>query len=663
VVSASRLLRAALLAGACALFFATHVFVEYIGIRTRLVTAPVTATGGMVRVSVLPAKLKEIQSPFAVIARIRNDAGAADHFVIQVDDTPVCDPSVAAKSTHRVDCVLNREWSSRVPHEVSIRSSASQWTLEYLEFSTHHGSSSGALKLIVLPAISKRYAPPAPGWIAVLWLVLTGILLLPSPPLPRWISALHKTIVGLFILWTGVSLLSSWVSAYSVIVEVSSFALWLVLLVAPRLYQVSRGLAAALATSPATWASIARRVLVAALVLACFGAVLERRLHEAFHGNYSGFLRLSRARIDANPMLEGRADVKQSLILEDSPGYDSQFMYAMTFDPFLMRYQNRPAMYQLFIDSPPYRYGRIGFSVLTKILSGDHWNLYPATMIKSILGALALCAFTIAVAARGSGGSALWGALIILVPGFWTSLYMGLPEPVAAAALLSGYLCVRSRQWVAAGLLFAVSILVRETGALLVVCLAASLIISGRWRVALGLLAMSIVPLILWRLYVGWVFFPEFGALAFPKPPDDFGAPFAGMINLWTAVARGQYWPDLWAMRRASLCYSMVVAGGFGLASVLAIKKPSPVTIASAGYGVMAILFNLKNVWVQAVNAERLTSDLLLTLALASAVGFPGYSRSLRTGVLIFWTAAAGYVWFGMFDAPYIRSTLLPGLW
>jgi hypothetical protein len=241
MVSSSRLFRAALMAGACGLFFATHVFVEYVGIRAKLVTAPIAATDGMVRASVTPAKLKDLRAPFALIARIRNAAGSSEQFVIQVDDTQVCDPSIAAKSTHRVDCVLNREWNSRVPHEVTIRSSASQWTLEYLEFATHHGSSSGALTLVVLPAVSNLYVKPGPGWIAFLWLVLWAVLLVPAWPLPRLLSVLHKVVLGFFILWAAVCLFSSWVSRYSIVVYAGSLLSWLVLLMAPRIYLLIRG--------------------------------------------------------------------------------------------------------------------------------------------------------------------------------------------------------------------------------------------------------------------------------------------------------------------------------------------------------------------------------------------------------------------------------------
>ena len=111
--SASRLLRAAVISGACALFFSTHVFVDYVWIRAKIVRAPVAATGGHVRATATPEVLKGLPAPFAVIARIRNDATAAGRFIIQIDGRTVCEPSVAARSTHRIDCAFERDWTSR----------------------------------------------------------------------------------------------------------------------------------------------------------------------------------------------------------------------------------------------------------------------------------------------------------------------------------------------------------------------------------------------------------------------------------------------------------------------------------------------------------------------------------------------------------------------
>ena len=238
--SASRLLRAAVISGACALFFSTHVFVDYVWIRAKIVRAPVAATGGHVRATATPEVLKGLPAPFAVIARIRNDATAAGRFIIQIDGRTVCEPSVAARSTHRIDCAFERDWTSSVPHEVTLRSSAGQWALEYMEFATHHGSSSGLLTLVVVPATSHAYKGPPAGWVVFLWMLLTGVLLLPSFALPRLVRWLHGAIVGFFALWVAVCLLSPWLSPYSVVVNAGSLVKWFLVLLAPRLYWLIR---------------------------------------------------------------------------------------------------------------------------------------------------------------------------------------------------------------------------------------------------------------------------------------------------------------------------------------------------------------------------------------------------------------------------------------
>ena len=42
------------------------------------------------------------------------------------------------------------------------------------------------------------------------------------------------------------------------------------------------------------------------------------------------------------------------------------------------------------MSAPPYRYGRIGFSLMTKIFSGDRPLRYPVTMVALVLVAQAL---------------------------------------------------------------------------------------------------------------------------------------------------------------------------------------------------------------------------------------------------------------------------------
>jgi hypothetical protein len=106
------------------------------------------------------------------------------------------------------------------------------------------------------------------------------------------------------------------------------------------------------------WTSVAVGLLVVCLVTACYGSYVRYQLRNDYHGNYSGFLQLSEDTFDSNPLVRDRPDIRRSLLLRGDNGYDGQFMYYMTFDPFMRRFDS----YRTVVDYPPYRFGRIGFS-------------------------------------------------------------------------------------------------------------------------------------------------------------------------------------------------------------------------------------------------------------------------------------------------------------
>ena len=108
------------------------------------------------------------------------------------------------------------------------------------------------------------------------------------------------------------------------------------------------------------------------------------------------------------PFLQERPDISRALIVDDA-GYDGQFMYLMAFDPFLRRFADRPEVYRAFIDYPPYRYGRIGFSLLTSLVSAQRAERYPATMVWLIVAAHAALAAALAALAVRHGMAPWWG--------------------------------------------------------------------------------------------------------------------------------------------------------------------------------------------------------------------------------------------------------------
>src|SRR5262245_24418495 len=243
-------------------------------------------------------------------------------------------------------------------------------------------------------------------------------------------------------------------------------------------------------------------------------------------------------------MLKNRADVRRSLILWDHGGYDSQYMYYEVYDPFLRLYRDHPAVYGEYIDTPPYRYGRIGFPLLTKVFSAGRWQLYPMVMTWLILGAIGLCGLVLSVAARAQGGSGAWGLGVILIPGFWTSLQTSLPEPIASALVFAGCLFFLKGRLGWASAAFALSLLVRETGSFFVICLAVSLLMSRGRKTSLRFAVAAFLALVIWRIYMAWILFPDSGRQAIFSNPDDLGIPFGGFAEMWSRIWQGRYFPD-----------------------------------------------------------------------------------------------------------------------
>jgi len=644
--------RALALASALCFVFVTRVFVDFDAVRIKLVQRPAVPSNGRTTIDMPPARGHDaIPAPAALIARIRNDSATAAAFTVAVDGRAVCQRTVSANRAARVDCTA-RDWTAGAAHQIDLSGPPGSWTLEYFEAATHHGATR-AHDLMIAP-VGARYAAPSWWLTAIVWAALALSFLVVPAKLPRFLARLHAAGCVLIAIAFALLVLSPFVSSYLLLSSWSAFVYSVSFLLIPQLCAVPRLLARSWDASrnrPFAAAGIS-----AAVVLAAYGAVVARHMRQEYGGNYSGFIQLSLAQFDKDPMLRDRPDVRGSLILRNDGGYDSQFMYFEIYDPFLRRYSDRPAIYSEYIDSPPYRYARIGFPLLTKIFAADRWQLYPEVMTWLILGSIALSGFFLSAIARAEGGSAVWGLAVILIPGFWTSLQTSLPEPIAAALVLAGYwLFLRDRLgWSSAA--FGLSILVRETGAIFVICLSFALLLSRGWRISLRFGAAALLPIALWRLYVGWVLLPDTGRDAV-RLPLGFGVPLSGFFELWTRISRGQYFPDVQAFARAGIAYPLLLVGGFSITIAFAIAYPGPLAFAAVLFATMGISLKYDGVWSHVINGQRVTYETFLMLALLS-LGIGTCSRRLRAALLVFWIGAAAYVFLAGVDAEYIRDTL-----
>jgi hypothetical protein len=410
---------------------------------------------------------------------------------------------------------------------------------------------------------------------------------------------------------------------------------------------------------PSSRSGFARALLVAAIVLGVYGRVVGHVLKTTHHGNYSGFIQISQYKYDRNPVLADRKDIRRTLILVEWGGYDGQFMYIAAFDPLILRFADAVVQYNSVMDAPPYRFGRIGFSWLTRAFAFSRWRAFPATMVWLVVGGATLTAWALAMLAVRAGRSPAWGLVAIAVPGFWASALAALPEPIAAALLVVGYLCLRKQHWTAAGVALAVSLLVRETGAIFVLCMIGATWRAAGRRTAWSFATVSLLPVVVWRAYVAWRFYHTWGAEALFYDPHDLGVPFAGFVELWRSIAAGTYHSNAPALARSGTWLPLLVTAGLLTSAVWWWRRRSALALAAVLYGLIAVSLNFGNIWVHVGNGQRGTYEMFVMLAMAAG-GEPAGSRAWRVLIGAFWIAATVYVFAASADVEAIKAALRP---
>lgn len=216
-------------------------------------------------------------------------------------------------------------------------------------------------------------------------------------------------------------------------------------------------------------------------------------------------------------------------ILKDSVGYDGQFYYRLSLDPFTSLQND----FGISIDNPPFRMQRILYPLIVWLLSFGKAPTVPWMMIAVNLGGLCLIGYLGAKIAQTLSLTPCVGGLIAAYPGFFVTLNRDTTEIVATACgLLALYLAIKKLNWWA--IFFAcIAVLARETTllylsgfglvSLLNACKVRSYI-SISWVRYLLPVAIFLV----WQKYLSllWGTPPHSGGL------QDLGVPFAGIGKL-----------------------------------------------------------------------------------------------------------------------------------
>jgi hypothetical protein len=215
--------------------------------------------------------------------------------------------------------------------------------------------------------------------------------------------------------------------------------------------------------------SLDRPIVTGLFALAGWLAFALIRLGLWAHNQVSLFIGVGVTYVHHSKLAPGISQVKLA-------GYDGQFYYRLAINPFNWAH----AAYGITMDQP-YRYTRIGYPLLTWVLSLGQQAWVPIVLI--VVNLLAVYALGVlgAIFARDAGRNALWGLLFVAYFGMVVSVARDTAEPLADACMLAGMLCYRRARYAAATALIAYGVITRETILLLPAAIALTRF-WGFWR-------------------------------------------------------------------------------------------------------------------------------------------------------------------------------------
>ena len=206
-------------------------------------------------------------------------------------------------------------------------------------------------------------------------------------------------------------------------------------------------------------------------------------------------------------------------------GYDGQFVY------YIARYL-RPEQVAPYLDVPAYRYQRILLPLLARHFSFGSEAALPWALV--LLSVLSLAGGTWAVSALLSGwGVSPWYALVY---GFWAgfmlALIVDLPEPLAYGLVAAGLLALeRGRRWLG-WILLGLALFAKEVTIFFLLGVLLIYFIQRRWREALALVLVGLVPFAVFQLWLSAVFGQPGIASGGAMATSFEVIPFAGLFRI-----------------------------------------------------------------------------------------------------------------------------------
>jgi hypothetical protein len=220
-------------------------------------------------------------------------------------------------------------------------------------------------------------------------------------------------------------------------------------------------------------------------------------------------------------------------------GYDSQFFWALSQDPFMAN-----PLVTASLDSPSYRYQRVLFPFLTWLTPGGVENLTIRLWLVNLVGWLLGLVAVLLIARHQKIPAFLLVLAYVLNGGIWFSWLHPMAEVWATALCLWGlYLCLTQKLGLAA-VLWAFAALAREVCILLPLSVGLYHVLKGRVFVKENLwMGLALVPALVWQVAI----FAALHVWSFQQSYNNFDFPLLGIFKGALAIIARHDWKTLLA--------------------------------------------------------------------------------------------------------------------
>lgn len=254
--------------------------------------------------------------------------------------------------------------------------------------------------------------------------------------------------------------------------------------------------------------------LVLGVILILF-LLSAHRYSKRFDRNYTGFACMG-DRHPAPGFIPGDA-----FVLKDSDGYDGQFFYLICHDPLLITTAHQ------FIDAPSYRYQRILYPLLSKLLALGRPELFPYTLVAVNILAILGGSFFIYLFIQKSGLNPWLTLFYPFFGGFLLCTLRDLAEPVALCFLTAAFHYSEKQKPFFLTLSLALMLLSREFFILFI----PFFLLDALWfRPSLKQFASIILSLIPWLLWEYYIYY-RLGVSPFSAGTGNFSFPLQGFLQ------------------------------------------------------------------------------------------------------------------------------------